>query len=316
VRWESWYQLAGESPVWPKSSRQARSKSCGQQVVDQLLDRVVQADRQFDLIGDFAYPLPVQVICALLGVPEEGCEPLRLWSAGVTRSLDAVVSRDPQLIRGGDAGAAGLTDYVRRLVALRRAEPPDDLLSGLIAARDGGDRLSEDELLATCVMLFFGGHETTVNLIGNGTLALLRHPDQLERLRADLSLIPSAVEELLRYDSPVQRVGLRIARENIDLGDVLIRPGEAATGFIGAANRDPDQFSDCEELDLGRSNNRHLSFAAGAHYCLGAALARLEAQLAFASLVTRMPELRRLTDTPDWRHTPTLRGLQSLPLGF
>jgi cytochrome P450 len=220
------------------------------------------------------------------------------------------------LIRTGNSGAARLTDYFRRLVAIRRSDPQEDLLSGLIAAEEHGDRLSEDELLATSVMLFLAGHETTVNLIGNGMLALLQHPDQLERLRQEPSLTRGAVEELLRYDSPVQRTGIRFAAEDVEVEGGVIRRGDMVTGFIGAANRDPDQFANPDDLDLARLNTRHLSFAAGSHYCLGAALARLEAQVAFATLLQRFPDLHLLVDEPAWRQTAQLRGLQSLHVGF
>lgn len=286
-----------------------------QHVVDDLLDGFATT-RRMDLIADFAYPLPVQVICSLLGVPAEDQRPFRQWSAAVAASLDAVVNRDPELIRGGNAGAEGLTEYFRELVAIRRSDPQDDLLSVLIAAEEYGDRLSEDELLGTSVLLFLAGHETTTNLIGNGMLALLCHPDQVEKLRDDPSLIRTAVEELLRYDSPIQRSGIRFASEDVELDSAVIRRGEMATGFIGASNRDPDQFLDPDDLDVGRLNNRHLSFAAGSHYCLGAALARLEAQIAFATLVEHFPNLDLLIDEPVWRQTAQLRGLQSLPVGF
>jgi pimeloyl-[acyl-carrier protein] synthase len=199
-------------------------------------------------------------------------------------------------------------------VQTRRNKSSDDLLSGLIAAEEQGDRLSEDELLSTCVLLFFAGHETTVNLIGNGTLALLRNPEQFERLRSNPSLLPNAIEEFLRYDSPVQRTG-RTVLEDVEVGGWQLHPGQRVNLLVGAANRDPLQFPDPDRLDVARPNaSQHLSFASGIHYCVGAPLARLEAQLAIGALLQRVPSLRLATDTPSWRRTFVLRGLVSLPV--
>jgi len=282
-----------------------------QRIVDELLDRV-QGARAMDLIADVAYPLPVLVICALLGVPTEDRDRFHGWSAGLARSLDAFGTPEPDIIARGNEAAAASTAYFRELVGAR-GKARDDLLSGLIASEEQGDKLSEDELLATCVLLFFAGHETTVNLIGNGMLALLRHPDQLARLRADPSLIQSAVEELLRYDGPVQRTG-RLGLEDAEVGGQRVQAGESVTAFLGAANRDPVQFADPDRLDVARSNNHHLAFGGGIHYCVGASLARLEAQIAINTLLHRLPGLRLQTAVVAWRQTAVLRGLQALPV--
>ena len=204
-----------------------------------------------------------------------------------------------------------LTDYLRTLAAYRRRQPQEDLLSALIAAEEGGGRLSEDELYATVALLLVAGHETTVNLIGNGMLALLRHPEQLQRLRQDPGLIRTAVEELLRYDSPVQATG-RIASADLEIRGRTIRAGQQVTFLLGAANHDPAWFAHPERLDIGREPNPHLAFGSGIHYCLGAPLARLEGQIAIGRLVRRMPKLALVSEPPTYRDNFILRGLQSL----
>ena len=239
------------------------------------------------------------------------------WSAAVARGVDSVIRQQPEVLARADAAATGLTAYFRELVAQRRRAPADDLLSRLVWAEQQGDGLSEDELLATCVMLLVAGHETTVNLIGNGLLALFRNPDQLERLRAEPTLASSAVEELLRFDSPVQRTG-RVALVDVELSDgQLIRAGDRITLLLGAANRDARQFAQPDQLDLGRANaGRHVSFGSGIHYCVGAPLARLEAQLALPRLLHRFPRLRPLSKAVAWQPTFGLRGLQALPVAI
>jgi pimeloyl-[acyl-carrier protein] synthase len=282
-------------------------------IVEQLLDRV-QGRRTFDLLREVAYPLPVYVICEMLGVPAEDRQRFGAWSAAIGQGFDNLTAQDPDVRAQGNEAAEGLTDYFRGLIASRKTRPVDDLLNGLIGAEEQGERLTEDELLATGVLLFFAGHETTVNLIGNGMLALMRHPDQFERLRAEPSLLPGAVEELLRFDSPVQRTG-RTVLVDVELNGYALHAGQRVTVFIGAANRDPAQFAEPDRLDVARANaSQHLSFAAGIHYCVGAPLARLEAQIAIGALLRRMPTLRLATDTPKWRRTFVLRGLASLPV--
>ena len=257
------------------------------------------------------------VICELLGVPAADRARFGAWSAAVARGVDSLIRQQPDALARADAAASGLTAYFRELVAQRRRAPADDLLSRLVWAEQQGDGLSEDELLATYVILLVAGHETTVNLIGNGLLALFRNPDQLERLRVESTLASSAVEELLRFDSPVQRTG-RVALVDVELSDgQLIRAGDRITLLLGAANRDPVQFAQPDQLDLGRANaGRHVSFGSGIHYCVGAPLARLEAQLALPRLLHRFPSLHPLSEAVAWQPTFGLRGLLALPVAI
>src|SRR5437016_13311672 len=242
-----------------------------QDIVNRLLGRVRDA-KGMDVITDLAYPLPVTVICEMLGVPTGDEGVIRQWSSDVARSLDAIgMPSDIEIVTRGRAARRELADYFRRLLPERRRHPQDDLLSLLIAAEEAGDKLSEGELLATCILLFIAGHETTVNLIGNGTLALLRHPDQLGRLREDPALIHSAVEELLRYDSPVQRTA-RITNTDVEVDRRAIAKGPMVVAAIGAANRDPAHFPEPDRLDIARRDNRHVAFGFGIHFCLGAPL--------------------------------------------
>jgi cytochrome P450 len=286
-----------------------------QAIVGRLLDRVEGAGAM-DLIDDFAYPLPVIVICEMLGVPVADRDRFRQWGLDIARGLDSVMlPPDSEVITRSIASRTALTQYFRELIAERRASPRSDLLSGLIAVEEAGDKLTEQELLATCILLLVAGHETTVNLIGNGTLALLRHPDQRQRLRESPALIVSAVEELLRYDGPVQRTA-RIPSEDVVIGGRRIAKGEMVMPFIGAADRDPAQFPDPDRLDIGRTENRHIAFGLGIHFCLGAPLARLEGQIAINTLVQRLPKLALATDTPQYRQSLTLRGLTALPVTF
>jgi cytochrome P450 len=286
-----------------------------EQIVDRLLDRV-QGSGGMEVIADLAYPLPVTVISEMLGVPEADRDAIRQWSADVARSLDAIgLPAAPDLVTRGRAGRRALGEYFRSLIPERRRRPRSDLLSRLIAVGEHGDKLSEGELLATCVLLYIAGHETTVNLIGNGLLALLRHPAELSRLRGDPGLIPSAVEELLRYDGPVQRTA-RIAGADLEIDGRRIAKGSMVVILLGAANRDPAQFPDPDRLDVARTDNRHIAFGFGIHFCLGAPLARLEAQIAFATLLRRAPRLALATATSQWRDSQVLRGLTALPVTF
>jgi cytochrome P450 len=286
-----------------------------QQIVDGLLARV-EGQGSMDLIEEFAYPIPVIVICELLGVPVEDHEQFKTWSLDIARGLDAIMLPvDSEVARRSGTARQALLGYFRGLIAERRVSPRDDLLSGLIAAEEAGDRLSEDELLATCILLLVAGHETTVNLIGNGTLALLRHPGELRRLRENPALIASAVEELLRYDGPVQRTA-RMPSDDVQVGGRTIARGEMVMPFIGAADRDPAQFPDPDRLDITRSDNRHVAFGMGIHFCLGAPLARVEGQIAINTLVQRLPGLALATEKPEYRQSLTLRGLTALHLAF
>ena len=286
-----------------------------QGIVDRLLDRV-QTRGEMDVIGDLAYPLPVTVICDMLGVPVTDHEQIKEWSSDIIRSLDAIgMPSDETIIERGRVGRKGIADYFRGLLPDRRRNSRADLLSSLIAVEEQGDRLTEGELLSTCVLLFIAGHETTVNLIGNGLLALLRHRDQLERLLADPGLLGTAVEELLRFDSPVQRTA-RIINAEVELGGKVLPKGAFVVAAIGAANRDPAHFADPDRLDVARADNRHIAFGFGIHFCLGAPLARVEGQIALQSLLRRMPRLRLTGPEPEWRESSTLRGLKSLPVTF
>jgi len=286
-----------------------------QEIVDSLITRA-EAAGSMDLIEEFAYPLPVNVICEMLGVPVEDHERFKGWSLDIARGLDSILlPPESEVPRRSGAARHAMGDYFRGLVAERRASPRGDLLSALIAAEEAGDKLSEDELLATCILLLIAGHETTVNLIGNGTLALLRNPGELRRLRETPGLIGSAVEELLRYDGPVQRTA-RIPSTDITIGGRTIGKGEMVMPFIGAADRDPAQFPDPDRLDLARTDNRHIAFGWGIHFCLGAPLARVEGQIAIDTLVRRFPKLELVTDEPEYRQSLTLRGLKTLPVRF
>jgi pimeloyl-[acyl-carrier protein] synthase len=286
-----------------------------QQIVDGLLDKV-EGEPGMDLIEQFAYPLPVIVICEMLGVPVADHERFKGWGLDIARGLDAILlPPDSPVAQKSMQARHALAAYFRELIAERRTDPRDDMLSGLIAAEEAGDKLTEDELLATCILLLVAGHETTVNLIGNGSLALLRHPDQRKRLQGDPGLITTAVEELLRFDGPVQRTA-RIPSEDVTFGGKTIGKGEMVMPFIGAADRDPAQFPDPDRLDIGRTENRHIAFGWGIHFCIGAPLARVEGQLAINTLLKRKPKLTLATAEPQHRQSLTLRGLTSLPVSF
>ena len=283
-----------------------------QEITDRLLDEV-QDKGEMDLIAALAYPLPVTVIAAMLGVPAADHGRFHGWSNALARSLD--LTDDPAVYDRAAAAAVAFTDYLRELVEERRARPQDDLLSGLIAAEEAGDRLTTEELYATCALLLTAGHETTINLIGNGTLALLRYPYQMQKLKEDPGLIATAVEELLRYDSPVQLTS-RMALADVEVRGHTLRAGQQVSFMLGAANRDPDVFVNANGLDVTRKPNPHLAFGSGIHYCLGAPLARLEGQIAVNTLLRRMPRLALATDSPQYSDNYVLRGLAALPVTF
>ena len=298
----------------PKMIERLRARV--EEVVDERLDAVeARGDGRMDVVSDLAYPLPVVIICELLGVPPEDHATFQSWSSELAASIDPDPLITPeQRVRSEAAGNAFL-EYFADLIERRRQSLRDDLLSALIEAEDGGDRLSEEELLGTALFLLIAGHETTVNLIGNGTLALLQHRHQLERLRDDPSLDRNAVEELLRFDSPVQ-LTQRITLDDYEVGDVTIPKGQALIPLLGAANRDPAEFEEPDRLDLGRENaNRNVAFGGGHHFCLGASLARLEGVVAIGTLVRRFPDIT-LAGAPERRTTFTLRGLEHLPVAI
>ncbi|HYI61755.1 MAG TPA: cytochrome P450 [Acidimicrobiales bacterium] len=282
--------------------------------VDALLDAAVAHGGPVDLIAELAFPLPFQVIHEMLGMPDSiETSRLRTLSQTVTQVLDPVLAmaHTAEIVAAADE----LGRVVADAVAWKRDHRGDDLLTALIEAEDEGHHLSDEELQDNVTLLYLAGHETTVNLIGNGTLALLRHPDQAARLRADPALDTGAVEELLRYDSPVQ-FSRRIALEPITLGDHTVEPGEIVLTGLGAANRDPAKFGPtAEELDLARPDaSHHISFGSGVHHCLGAALARLEGRLAIPRLLRRFPDLALATDEVEWNGRMVLRGLAALPV--
>ena len=286
-----------------------------QKIVDGLIAGA-EAAGSMDLIEEFAYPIPVNVICEMLGVPVDDHERFKGWSLDIARGLDSIwLPPDSEIPRRSAAARHAISDYFRELIAQRRASPRGDLLSALIAAEEAGDKLNEEELLATCILILIAGHETTVNLIGNGVLALLRNPEELRRLRETPGLITTAVEELLRYDGPVQRTA-RVASDDATIGGHTIRKGEMVMPFIGAADRDPAHFPEPDRLDLSRADNRHIAFGWGIHFCLGAPLARVEGQIAINTLVRRLPRLAFVNDTVEYRQSLTLRGLKALPVKF
>lgn len=282
-----------------------------EQIVAELLDRVV-GEGGMDVIGAFAAPLPAIVIAELLGVPAEDHERFKAWSSELVNAAAIALGGSSERF---DAALASILGYLRETIQQRRREPRDDLISAMIQAQEDRDALSDAELLANSNLLLVAGHETTTNLIGNGLLALLRHPDQLERLRGEPELIEPAVEELLRYDSPVQAT-VRVAREDVELSGHHMGAGAMVACGIGAANRDPEAFPEPERLDLSRLDNHHLSFGFGAHFCLGAPLARLEARVAFEALLERFPRLSLVETEPRWRPNLFLRGLAELPIRF
>lgn len=271
-------------------------------ISNELLDR---AGPRFDLIGDYATPLTVRVICEILGVADEQWREFRAWGDDVTKAMGINVSRaDARVAETSvDALARFLADHIEH----KRRHPGSDLLSAMIAAEEEGDRLSDRELLANAFLILLAGFETTVNLIGNGTVALLRHRDQWEKLCADATLLPNAIEELLRFDSPVQFTGRNLA-DDVEIGGVTMTKGKQVMVILGAANNDPAVFDEPRRLDITRANARdHVAFSSGPHYCLGASLARLEGEVAFAALTSRLPNLH-LIGEPARKRTDLLRG--------
>jgi cytochrome P450 len=289
-----------------------------QALVDTLLDRV-QAAGTMDVIQDLAYPLPVSIIAELLSLPAQDRTRFKQWSDDIIAFSASLGGSPEHAMRAKPAleSMRELHAYFRLLVAQLRQHPTDTLMSALVAAEERGDRLSEDELLANAVLLLMNGHETTTYMIGNGLLALLRHPDQWARLRDDPALIATGVEELLRYDGSVQLRGLRVA-EDFEVGGKTLQAGQQVLALIGAANRDPDQFAAPDHLDVGRRENRHLDFGRGIHFCIGAGLARVELKIAITTVMQRMSHLRLAVppEALEWQTVPVFRGLKALPVAF
>jgi cytochrome P450 len=286
-----------------------------QAIVDEIIDRV-EPRGAMDIIADFAFRLPVTVICDMLGIPEEDREVFFTSSREGGRLLDLTPLTNAEIAQQNAVNLA-MAEYFRRLFDLRRREPGDDLTTKLVQAEQDGDKLTNEELTANVILLFGAGHETTVNLIGNGLLALHRNPDQLRLLQNDPSPMANAVDELLRYDSSVQVTG-RTTLEDVDeIGGIALAKGQSVVCLLGSANRDPAVYSDADRLDITRSDVRPLSFGGGIHYCVGAQLARIEGEIAIATLLRRLPNLQLDdADHPDWRQTFVLRGLNKLPASW
>jgi cytochrome P450 len=283
-------------------------------VAHQLLDRV-SSQGAMDLIADFALPLPIIVIAEMLGIPTHDHHRFRAWSNALV-SPSADQSRNEKKFAKARQLMEDFTNYLRVIFAARRATPRDDLITSLLHAEEAGDMLGEEELFSMVLLLIVVGHETTVNLIGNGVLALLQQPEQYQLLQKNPTLLPGAVEEILRYDCPVERAPMRFAACDLELCGQTIYRGDAVSLVLGAANRDPALFPNPDTFDITRTDNRHLAFGAGIHYCLGAALARAEGRIALQALMQRLPALRLgvPADELRWRPHPIMRGLHKLPL--
>jgi cytochrome P450 len=283
-------------------------------ITNRLIDRVIDQG-QMDIVRDLAFPLPVLVICELLGIPEADRDRFVNGSASGGALLNPTPPTRTEL-DAANAGSVATGAYFEALFEQRRREPGDDLISQLVQAEEAGDRLNTAELRANVALLFAAGHETTVNLIGNGLLSLHRNPDQWEALRNDPSLLANAIEEVLRYESPVQAVARTVA-EPFELGGVTLQKGEIVVALIGAANRDPAVFQEPDRIDISRTDLRPLSFGGGIHFCLGAQLARIEAEIVFRTLLERLPGMRLAENyQTEWRQSFTLRGLISLPMAW
>ena len=281
--------------------------------VDELLDSLV-GPGSMDVIADFAYPLPADAISAMVGVPRDDWKMLRGFVDGVILSRGIV--RTKAMMAEGDRSARQFMDYLRALVKERRARPQSDLMSAMIAAEERGRRLSDDEVVTMAEQLFTAGHGTTRNLIGSAVLALIQNPAEFRKLRENPKLIESAIEEALRYDSPTQAPNPQVATEDVEIGGRKIAKGEVVTVLIGAANRDPAKFPAPDRFDIARSDGEHLAFSHGIHFCLGASLARLQAQVAVTAIARRMPRIRLATDVLKWKTMGRFRGLEALPVEF
>jgi len=296
----------------PRRVEQLRSHI--EEVMNGLIDQV-QAQGQMDVIADFAAPAPAIITAELLGVPAEDHADLKDWSQDFAEMLGNFQhnpERYPRVLRSVE----NLSSYFREAMKKQRSAPRDGLIRAMMEAEVEGERLNEEEIIANLIVTMVGGQETTTNLIGNGLLTLLRHPEELEKLRANPALISSAVEELLRFESPSQHTA-RLAPEETQLGGKSIRKRQAVIAVMGAGNRDPERFPEPDRLDLERKDNRHLAFGWAAHFCFGAALARLEGQIAFRLLLDRLQDLKMVTAAPlVWRHNLGLRGLTALPVTF
>jgi cytochrome P450 len=284
-------------------------------IVAHLIDEMQAKARRgdaVDYIADFAYPLPASVIMDLLGVPRADLAIVKLWSDDIALFIGTAQVAGNKYLRA-EAGAKAMSAYFRDLVEARTREPAGDMISKLVLARDENDALSTDEIIGTAILLLFAGHETTTNLIGNGFLHSMKHRDQWQRLVADPSLAASAVEEYLRYDGPSGALA-RVAAADLEMAGKTIREGQRVFAFMNSANRDPEAIDDPERFDIGRTQNPHLTFGHGIHFCLGAPLARLEAQIAAQRLAERLPAIVLSGAEPEWHDSLILRGVKSLPV--
>ena len=290
----------------PRRVRELRHSVCA--LVERLLDERMQ-DRRMDFVADLAAPLPVHVIAELLGWPQHERHRLRPWSAQIVRLYEKDSTTQDE--ERAESATTEFGSMLTELAAERRADPRDDLISALVAVRDQGDRLTGDELISTCMLLLNAGHEATANAAGNGLWALFRHPDQMARLRENPTLLPSAIDEMLRYDAPLQLFH-RYVLEDMEYGGYELRRGEQIGLLYGSANRDSQAFERPDEFDIARAPNRHLAFGAGVHFCLGAQLARLELEVLFGTLLSRLPMLRLDGEPPRYRPGLVFRGLEGL----
>jgi pimeloyl-[acyl-carrier protein] synthase len=281
-------------------------------IIESLLERPKE-NRQMDFIAEFALPLPIFVIAEMLGVPAGDRGEFHTWTNAIITSIDAVNQSEESQKQGQEAGLK-LLEYISGLIKERRQHPREDLISDLVQVRDGGDRMSESELIGMCQLLLIAGHETTVNLLGNGLYSLLSHPSQFELLKDQPELMGSAIEEMLRFETPVQRGTSRFTKEPMAYAGETIPAGSQVSGVIGSANRDPQQFPDPDRFDITRSPNRHLAFGRGIHFCLGAPLARTEARLAFKRLLEEFPLMELMEERPNWNGNSWMRGLRTLPI--
>lgn len=283
-------------------------------IADGLLDRVGERV-EIDLIDDFAFPLPVMVIAALLGVDPEDRFAFREWALALQHASASRLTPSVEVYEQAEAATQSFIEYFKNAIAKRHAEPRQDLITALAKARYEGDKLNDEEILATCIHLLTAGHETTINLIAKGTLALLRNPEQLLLLRSHPELMPTAVEELIRYDSPVQMLS-RWAYEDVEIGGKLIRRGDSVGLILGSANRDPRRFDNPDLLNIQREDNKHCGFGGGIHFCLGSALARAEAQISLNILINRLPKFRLLDETVEWANNIVFHGPRHLRIGL
>jgi cytochrome P450 len=280
-------------------------------IVDRML-KPLQRDSEVELMRQFANPMPVSIILEMLGIPQEQQDTFVEWSRAIA-VFRGNPNRTVEQARAAQDALIALTDFFRKTVAERRRNKGNDLISLLIDIEEEGEVLTEEELYAQCIALLFAGHETTRNLIGNGMYTLLRHPRETAELREKPEMIRTAVEEILRYESPVQFTA-RVLKEEIEVCGQRIPKGWSILCMLGAANRDPKQFKEPNQLNLKRLNNQHLAFSAGPHFCIGSQLARLEGQIAILNLVRRFPEMKLAGPRPEWAPTFGFRGLQSLPV--